>query len=80
MDETIHQRINGLASEEEELWGRASAAGGLDDSERERLAALQVELDQAYDLLRQRDAKRSAGLDPDEAQERAPRVVENYEQ
>lgn len=80
MDDTIHQRINGLASEEERLWGKASAEGGLDESERERLAALQVELDQAYDLLRQRDAKRNAGEDPDGAEERPPRVVENYEQ
>ncbi len=79
-DRTIHERINGLAREEEDLWARAAAEGGISDDERARLHALQVQLDQAYDLLRQRDAKRSAGVDPDEAQVRPPEVVENYEQ
>jgi hypothetical protein len=39
-----------------------------------------VELDQCWDLLRQRRALRDVGLDPDEAQVRAPQVVENYEE
>lgn len=79
-DDSIHERINALAREEEEFWARASAEGGLDEASRTRLAALQVERDQAYDLLRQRDAKRSAGEDPDNAEVRPPEIVENYEQ
>lgn len=47
---------------------------------RKRLAQVQVELDQCWDLLRQRRALRDVGLDPDEAQVRPPKVVENYEQ
>ena len=45
-----------------------------------RLAEVQVELDQCWDLLRQRRALRDVGLDPDKAQVRPPQVVENYEQ
>lgn len=47
---------------------------------RKRLAQVQVELDQCWDLLRQRRALRDVGLDPDEAEVRPPQVVENYEQ
>ena len=42
--------------------------------------AIHLELDQAWDLLRQRQALRSAGLDPDEAHVRPVAVVEAYEQ
>ena len=45
-----------------------------------RLAQVQVELDQCWDLLRQRRALRDVGGDPDDAQVRPPEVVENYEQ
>ena len=48
--------------------------------DRNRLAEVQVELDQCWDLLRQRRALRDVGLDPDKAQVRPPQVVENYEQ
>jgi len=47
-------------------------------SDRKRLAQVQVELDQCWDLLRQRRALRDVGLDPDEAEVRSPQVVENY--
>lgn len=49
-------------------------------TDRKRLAQVPVELDQCWDLLRQRRALRDVGLDPDEAQVRPPKVVENYEQ
>jgi hypothetical protein len=43
------------------------------------LKALNVELDQCWDLLRQRRALREFGHDPNEAQIRSPNVVEKYE-
>jgi hypothetical protein len=79
-DDPIFHRINALAEEEEELYAKAGAGDGLDGNEVERLRAIQVELDRAYDLLHQRDARRAAGLNPDEAQPRPAEIVEHYEQ
>jgi hypothetical protein len=44
------------------------------------LKKIQVELDQCWDLLRQRRAKREFGEDPNEAHVRPASVVEKYEQ
>ena len=79
-DATIHQRINALAHEEEELYLQAGREGGLSPDERTRLKEIQVELDQAYDLLHQRDARRAAGMDPSDASVRPADTVEHYEQ
>jgi hypothetical protein len=79
-DQTIVDRINHLSHQEEELWDRAGDEGGLDAAERERLDRIGVELDQCYDLLRQRSARRAAGLDPNDAKARPPEVVERYQQ
>jgi hypothetical protein len=79
-DPTIFEHINALAAEEEALYGRAGDGEGLDGVDRGRLDTIKVELDQCYDLLRQRAARRSAGLDPDEASIRPPEVVERYQQ
>ena len=79
-DSTIMERINSIAEEEEQLWSAASAEGGLSEAERARLHHLQVQLDQAYDFLNQRRARRDAGLDPDDAQVRPAEVVERYQQ
>ena len=78
-DAAIHERIEKLVAEEHELWQRESA-GDMDDATRQRLRDLQVQLDQAWDLLRQRKALRGASLDPDVAAERDPSTVENYRQ
>ena len=78
-DATIHERIEQLVAEEHELWKRESE-GEIDDATRQRLNELEVALDQAWDLLRQRKALRRANLDPDAAQVRDPDVVENYRQ
>jgi hypothetical protein len=78
-DEQIHGSIEQLVAEEHELWERESD-GTATDADRERLKAIAVSLDQCWDLLRQRRARRSAGLDPDAAEERRAGVVENYEQ
>jgi len=79
-DSPLHDKINQLAAEEEELWQRAGDGGGLDPDQVARLDAIKVELDRAYDLLHQRDARRAAGLDPDEASLRPEEIVERYQQ
>jgi hypothetical protein len=52
--------------------------GKVTDADRERLRRLEVTLDQCWDLLRQRRARRAAGLDPDEAGVRDQKTVEGY--
>jgi hypothetical protein len=79
-DQTIFDRINDLSHEEEQLWNQAGSGAGLATAEKERLETIKVQLDQAYDLLHQRQAKRAAGIDPDEAQVRPPEIVERYQQ
>ncbi|HEU4543909.1 MAG TPA: DUF2630 family protein [Jiangellaceae bacterium] len=81
MDEQkIHLRIAGLIDEEHrlrEMVGRHE----LDASdEQARLAEIEANLDQCWDLLRQRRAHRDAGEDPDLAEPRPVDVVEDYEQ
>jgi hypothetical protein len=76
-DPQIHDSIEQLVAEEQELWKRESA-GAATDADRGRLKAVQVSLDQSWDLLRQRRARRDAGLDPDTAAERPADVVEGY--
>lgn len=77
-DQSVIDRINQLAHEEERLYTEAGH-GALTPGDRQRLKSIEVELDQCYDLLHQRRARRRAGLDPDEAHVRPPDVVENYE-
>ncbi len=76
-DSSVLSRINQLADEElaleEAHVGRPMSA----DDER-RLHALEVELDQCWDLLRQRRARRAAGQDPELADVRPEDVVERY--
>ena len=78
-DARIHGTIEQLVAEEHELWDR-EAAGNASDADRRRLEALKVSLDQCWDLLRQRRALREAGRDAEDADVRAPEVVERYEQ
>ena len=79
-DGPIIDRINQLAHEEEQLWQRASDGGGLTTDDQERLKVVGIELDQCYDLLRQRQARREFGQDPDQAEARPAEIVENYRQ
>jgi Protein of unknown function (DUF2630) len=78
-DPQIHGAIDRMVAEEHELWER-EAAGEATDSDRQRLESLRVSLDQCWDLLRQRRARRDAGRNPDAAELRAPEVVERYQQ
>jgi hypothetical protein len=72
-DAALIQRINQLVAEEETL--QESPNHDVD-----RLRNLEVTLDQCWDLLRQRRARREFGLDPDGASPRDSATVENYEQ
>src|SRR5581483_8911380 len=78
-DAQIHGSIDKLVAEEHQLWER-EAAGEATDADRQRLESLRVSLDQCWDLLRQRRARREAGGNPDAAEVRPADVVEHYEQ
>jgi hypothetical protein len=80
-DAQIEARIDALEQEEQRLrkdeetqaeQGRTDVVG----EDAGRLAAIKVELDQLWDLLRQRRALRSAGRNPDDAQMRDADTVE----
>jgi Protein of unknown function (DUF2630) len=73
-DKSVLNHIDRLVKEEERLYG----GNELTKDDHERLAELKVELDQCWDLLRQRRALREFGNDPDKAKVRPARIVENY--
>jgi hypothetical protein len=75
-DERVLGKIQRLVDEEHALYSNQN----LDDHAQVRLENIRVELDQCWDLLRQRRALREFGDDPDRAKVRPPTVVENYEQ
>lgn len=75
-DQRVLDHIKDLIDEEQVLYGR----GDLDVTQQDRLDAIRVELDQSWDLLRQRMALREFGKDPDRATVRPASVVEKYEQ
>ena len=75
-DSSVLNHINQLVKEEEHLYGKDRLS--LEDEQ--RLGALKVELDQCWDLLRQRRALREFGEAPDKAKVRSKNTVENYEQ
>jgi Protein of unknown function (DUF2630) len=80
-DESIAARIERLVSEEQEL-RRQEQADRKDDqqleTDKDRLQAVQVELDRCWDLLRQRRAAEEFGQDPDQAEVRDADTVERY--
>jgi len=82
-DESIADHIERLVAEEHDLRTREQAdredVGEL-AADRERLSAVEVELDRCWDLLRRRRALRSAGGDPDVAAARDADTVEGYRQ
>ena len=82
-DESIAGRIERLVSEEHALRQREEADSTNEDAledDRDRLRAVEVELDRCWDLLRQRRALRDAGADPDDAHVRDAGTVERYQQ
>ncbi len=82
-DESIAAQIDRLVAEEKDLRGREQKDREDEDAleqDRERLRAVEVELDRCWDLLRQRRAREQFGQDPDDAEARSAGTVENYKQ
>jgi hypothetical protein len=82
-DDQIRDRIEALEAEEKKLRAQEGEAAetGHDDviaADAKRLAEIRIQLDQLWDLLRQRKAKRAAGEDPDTATLRDQGTVEDY--
>ncbi len=73
-DQTVLKHIEELVAEEKTLYHK----GDITDAEKQRLDAINVELDRYWDLLRQRRALREFGKNPDEAEVRPAKIVENY--
>ena len=73
-DTSVFTHIERLVAEEHRLFGQKS----LDPQGSKRLADVQVELDQCWDLLRQRRALRETGGDPSQAHARPADVVKKY--
>ncbi|WP_448621502.1 DUF2630 family protein [Geodermatophilus sp. URMC 65] len=73
-DSEIRSRIEELVEEERRL----RDSGEHTDEQRARLRQIEEDRDQLWDLLRQRDAKRQYGEDPDEAKPRSEQQVEGY--
>jgi uncharacterized protein DUF2630 len=78
-DKDIRSHIGDLVAEERRLREKRSRSEISADEEHARLRSIEAELDQAWDLLRQRDARREFGDDPDGAHVRPEDVVERYE-
>jgi hypothetical protein len=75
-DKSVLNHIDQLVKEEERSYGK----GQLNVADQKRLGDLKVQLDQYWDLLRQRMALREFGENPDSAKKRPAKIVENYEQ
>jgi hypothetical protein len=73
-DQAIFDQLRSLTDEEHGIREQGSAGDA------DRLRDIEVMLDQCWDLLRQRRAKRQYGQDPDEAHVRSEQVVEHYQQ
>jgi hypothetical protein len=77
-DAGLLDQISALVHEEHTLREQVEA-GTIDSTEEHaRLRDLEVQLDQCWDLLRQRRARREFGEDPDAAQVRPAGEVEGY--
>ena len=73
-DNQILKHVKNLTDTEEKLWGKEN----LTDEEVDKLHKIKLELDQCWDLLRQRRALRDAGGNPDRAEARDIDTIENY--
>lgn len=73
-DQAVLKHIEELVAEEKKLY----AKGAVSDDEKQQLNQINVELDRCWDLLRQRRALREFGRNPDDAEVRPAKTVENY--
>jgi hypothetical protein len=78
-DHDLIEHISRLVAEEHELEAQTSTAGAP-EADAQRLRRLEVQLDQCWDLLRQRRARRDAGESADSASTRPASTVEGYQQ
>jgi hypothetical protein len=72
-DHDIHERVSRLVDREHRL-----RSGPIGEEARGQLSRIEEQLDQCWDLLRQRQALRDAGGAPDQAHERPADEVEGY--
>jgi hypothetical protein len=79
-DKDVLHHISELVAEEKELRNRAGGGHRLSEEDLARIKKLEVQLDQCWDLLRQRQAREEFGDDPDLVHERPADVVEHYRQ
>ena len=77
-DDDIRARISALVEDEHDLRQRLQAGEISTDEEHSRLRQVEEQLDQCWDLLRQRRARVEAGQNPDEAAARPVGEVEGY--
>jgi hypothetical protein len=77
-DEDILTQVNQLVAEEKELRDKLQHHEIDESEEHQRLRAVEVQLDQCWDLLRQRRALRETGGDPGAAEVRPADEVEGY--
>jgi hypothetical protein len=75
-DNSVLSHITKLTEREEHLYGKES----MTDEDIKELRKVKLELDQYWDLLRQRRALRDAGENPNQAEMRDSDTVENYEE
>lgn len=79
-DKEIMAHIGELIQTEHQLRGQLAAGELSSQEERERLRSAEEALDQCWDLLRQRRARREFGENPDDANVRPASEVEGYQQ
>ena len=75
----LHQLIHNLVEEEHQL-EQLPTDGLRSQADQDRIREVEVELDQVWDLLRQRDARRFANQDKDGIEIRPASMVEGYQQ
>jgi hypothetical protein len=77
-DTQITSRIEKLELESEALRHNQARAAEHSSTDAQRLDVIRIEVDRLWDLLRQRRAPRSAGRNPNDANERSSVTVEGY--
>jgi hypothetical protein len=79
-DKEILGHISDLMAAEHDLRAKVAAGELTSDAERQELKSVEESLDQCWDLLRQRRARREFGEDPEQAHTRPASEVEGYQQ
>ena len=80
MDEDMIGRIDELVEEEHRLHARHAQGEPLTDKDRQRLSEVEVQLDQCWDLLRQRRARATPARTREDVAVRPSDIVEHYQQ